>query len=122
MRYGGHALTRAIVDRIFEHGKRPFGRIQSLSPDEKSRSLNYEDFIYFMLSEEDKGNTTSLRYWFDLIDVNEDDVIRCDEMRFFYHQQMHRMECLGHEVVPFEDIVCQLYVDRPCLLIILMIL
>lgn len=129
MRYGGHALTRAIVDRVFDHGKRPFGRIQSLSPEMKN-TMGYEDFICttcinhcsyhvvlpqawyvdFMLSEEDKGNSTSLRYWFELIDIDEDGVIRGDEMRVFYHQQMHRMECLGHEVVPFEDILCQLYV------------
>ena len=62
----------------------------------------------FMLSEEDKGNSVSLRYWFDLIDIDEDGIIRCDEMRYFYGQQMHRMECLGHEVVPFDDILCQL--------------
>lgn len=84
MRYGGHALTRAIVDKIFEYGARPFGRIQSLTWDEKNE-LSYEDFICtyrylysnvfindgidFMLSEEDKGNAISLRYWFDLIGI-----------------------------------------------------
>lgn len=44
VRYGGHSLTRAIVDRIFEHGRRPFARVQSLSPDEKKK-MSYEDFI-----------------------------------------------------------------------------
>jgi serine/threonine-protein phosphatase 2A regulatory subunit B'' len=61
-----------------------------------------------MLSEEDKGNVVSLRYWFELIDINEDDVIRADEMKLFYTHQLHRMECLGQEVVPFEDIMCQM--------------
>ncbi|KAL0590276.1 hypothetical protein ABG067_001521 [Albugo candida] len=44
VRYGGHALTRIIVDRIFEHGRRPFARIQTLSPEEKKK-MSYEDFI-----------------------------------------------------------------------------
>ena len=61
-----------------------------------------------MLSEEDKSNPVSLRYWFELIDTNEDGVLRADEMRVFYRHQIHRMECLGHEVVPFEDILCQM--------------
>uniref|UniRef100_K3X4R6 EF-hand domain-containing protein n=1 Tax=Globisporangium ultimum (strain ATCC 200006 / CBS 805.95 / DAOM BR144) TaxID=431595 RepID=K3X4R6_GLOUD len=107
VRYGGHALTRVIVDRIFEHGRRPFARVQSLSFEEKKK-MSYEDFIYFMLSEEDKSNPVSIRYWFELIDTNEDGVIRSDEMRTFYRHQIHRMECLGHEVVPFEDVLCQM--------------
>ncbi|TYZ58737.1 hypothetical protein PybrP1_010558 [[Pythium] brassicae (nom. inval.)] len=107
VRYGGHSLTRVIVDRIFEHGRRPFARVQSLSPEEKKR-MSYEDFIYFMLSEEDKSNPVSVRYWFELVDTNEDGVIRADEMRTFYRHQVHRMECLGHEVVPFEDVLCQM--------------
>ncbi|TMW64429.1 hypothetical protein Poli38472_013051 [Pythium oligandrum] len=106
-RYGGHSLTRIIVDRIFEHGRRPFARVQNLTPEEKKK-MSYEDFIYFMLSEEDKSNPISLQYWFELVDTNEDGVIRSDEMRVFYRHQMHRMECLGHEVVPFEDILCQM--------------
>ncbi|OWZ03345.1 hypothetical protein PHMEG_00024941 [Phytophthora megakarya] len=107
VRYGGHALTRIIVDRIFERGRRPFARVQTLTAEEK-RKMSYEDFIYFMLSEEDKANPVSIRYWFELIDTNEDDVLRADEMRVFYRHQIHRMECLGHEVVPFEDILCQM--------------
>ncbi|KAG2759846.1 Serine/threonine protein phosphatase 2A regulatory subunit [Phytophthora cactorum] len=107
VRYGGHALTRIIVDRIFERGRRPFARVQTLTSEEKKK-MSYEDFIYFMLSEEDKANPVSIRYWFELIDTNEDGVLRADEMRVFYRHQIHRMECLGHEVVPFEDILCQM--------------
>ncbi|CAI5717919.1 unnamed protein product [Hyaloperonospora brassicae] len=107
VRYGGHALTRIIVDRIFERGRRPFARVQTLTAEEKKK-MSYEDFIYFMLSEEDKSNPVSIRYWFELIDTNEDGVLRADEMRVFYRHQIHRMECLGHEVVPFEDILCQM--------------
>lgn len=54
LKYGDHALSSAIVDRVFEVGPRPFrdGRGGGRSPDK----MAYDDFIYFMLSEEDKGN------------------------------------------------------------------
>ena len=29
-------------------------------------------------------------------------------MKLFYDEQLHRMECLGHELVPFDDIYCQM--------------
>ena len=61
-----------------------------------------------MLSEQDKSNRVSLQYWFDLVDVNHDGVLHVDEMNYFYKHQIHRMECLGTEVIPFEDIMCQL--------------
>ncbi|KAI9914443.1 hypothetical protein PsorP6_007584 [Peronosclerospora sorghi] len=44
VRYGGHALTRIIVDRIFERGRRPFARVQTLTAEEK-KTMSYEDFI-----------------------------------------------------------------------------
>ena len=30
------------------------------------------------------------------------------EMRSFYAVQLHRMQCLGHEIIPFEDMLCQM--------------
>jgi serine/threonine-protein phosphatase 2A regulatory subunit B'' len=29
-------------------------------------------------------------------------------MLYFYEEQLHRMECMAHEPVLFEDIVCQM--------------
>lgn len=70
--------------------------------------LSYEDFIYFMLSEEDKANDVSVRYWFTCIDVDGDGRLNNMEMRSFYAVQLHRMQCMGHEIVPFEDMLCQM--------------
>lgn len=101
LRYGGHALTRRIVDRVFEQAGRRF-----LST-EKGK-MTYEDFVYFMLSEEDKSNVDSLEYWFNCIDLDGDGEIRPYEMRSFYDEQLHRMECLGHEMVSFNNILTQM--------------
>jgi serine/threonine-protein phosphatase 2A regulatory subunit B'' len=77
--------------------------------------LSYEDFIFFMLSEEDKANEISVRYWFTCIDVDGDGMLNNMEMRSFYAVQLHRMQCLGHEIVPFEDMLCQMMdMIKPC--------
>uniref|UniRef100_A0A7S4T462 EF-hand domain-containing protein n=3 Tax=Ditylum brightwellii TaxID=49249 RepID=A0A7S4T462_9STRA len=127
-----------IVDRIFDAAPRPFegtshidgaggkeegeggGNDQQSSPTDDQQTqqqqngpinrdyLSYEDFIFFMLSEEDKANEISVRYWFTCIDVDGDGKLNNMEMRSFYAVQLHRMQCMGHEIVPFEDMLCQM--------------
>lgn len=110
MRYNDQSLSNLIVDRIFAAGPRPFEH-DNRAGEEKDTSmreyLSYEDFIFFMLSEEDKANETSVRYWFSCIDVIGEGKLNFMEMRKFYSIQMHRMLTLGQEVVPFEDMLCQ---------------
>ena len=101
LRYGGHALTRRTIDRVFEQAGRQF----LCSTKGK---MGYEDFCFFMLAEEDKSTRASIQYWFNIIDLDSDGVIRPYEMKLFYDEQLHRMECLGHELVPFDDIYCQM--------------
>ncbi|KAL7517074.1 hypothetical protein ACHAWX_002038 [Stephanocyclus meneghinianus] len=116
LKYGEHSLSHMIVDRIFDAAPRPFEGSDPATVDENgnvvakvSRNyLSYEDFIFFMLSEEDKANEFSVRYWFTCIDVDGDDKLNNMEMRAFYAVQLHRMQCMGHEVVPFEDMLCQM--------------
>lgn len=125
MKYGEHSLSHLIVDRIFDAAPRPFdvSTVESNSvggadnnnneggstTNSNSRDyLSYEDFIFFMLSEEDKANEISVRYWFTCIDVDGDGKLNNMEMRSFYAVQLHRMQCLGHEIVPFEDMLCQM--------------
>ena len=47
-RYEGHALSRKAVDRIFNQVPRKF-------KSEQPGKMGYEDFVYFMLCEEDKS-------------------------------------------------------------------
>jgi serine/threonine-protein phosphatase 2A regulatory subunit B'' len=116
LKYGEHCLSHMIVDRIFDAAPRPFEGSDPATVDENgnlvskvSRNyLSYEDFIFFMLSEEDKANEFSVRYWFTCVDVDGDDKLNNMEMRSFYAVQLHRMQCMGHEVVPFEDMLCQM--------------
>ncbi|KAF5196672.1 Serine/threonine-protein phosphatase 2A regulatory subunit B'' subunit alpha [Thalictrum thalictroides] len=101
IRYGNHALTYRIVDRIFSQIPRKFtSKVEG--------KMGYEDFVYFMLSEEDKSSEPSLEYWFKCIDLDENGVLTSNEMQFFYEEQLHRMECMAQEPVLFEDILCQM--------------
>ncbi len=101
LRYGGHALTRMTVERVIQGHGRPL-RVPGTK-------MCYEDFVYFVLSEEDKANKDSLAYWFRIVDLDGDGHISRWEMQAFYAEQQHRMECLGHaEPVPFDDLFGQL--------------
>eukprot|EP00531_Pseudo-nitzschia_arenysensis_P018125 CAMPEP_0116125158 /NCGR_PEP_ID=MMETSP0329-20121206/5660_1 /TAXON_ID=697910 /ORGANISM="Pseudo-nitzschia arenysensis, Strain B593" /LENGTH=571 /DNA_ID=CAMNT_0003619177 /DNA_START=238 /DNA_END=1953 /DNA_ORIENTATION=- len=103
LKYGDHSLSHMIVDRIFDSAPRPFEH-ENIDRE----YLSYEEFIYFMLSEEDKSNEVSVRYWFNCVDVDGDSKLNNMEMRSFYAVQLHRMQCMGHEIVPFEDMLCQM--------------
>lgn len=101
IKYGNHALTYRIVDRIFSQVPRKFSsRIEG--------KMGYEDFVYFMLAEEDKSSEPSLEYWFKCIDLDGNGVLTPTELQFFYEEQLHRMECIALEAVLFEDILCQI--------------
>ncbi|KAL1546139.1 serine/threonine protein phosphatase 2A regulatory subunit B''beta-like [Salvia divinorum] len=101
IRYGNHALTYRIVDRIFSQVPRKFtSKVEG--------KMGYQDFVYFILSEEDKSSEPSLEYWFKCIDLDGNGIITRNEMQFFYEEQLHRMECMAQEPVLFEDILCQI--------------
>ncbi|KAF6145618.1 hypothetical protein GIB67_037651 [Kingdonia uniflora] len=63
IKYGNHALTYRIVDRIFSQVPRKFRS-------NLEGKMNYEDFVNFMLSEEDKSSAPSLEYWYLLASYN----------------------------------------------------
>lgn len=42
--------------------------------------MGYEDFVWFILSEEDKSNDLSLEYWFRCVDLDCDGCLRSSEM------------------------------------------
>ncbi|CAN0890229.1 Probable serine/threonine protein phosphatase 2A regulatory subunit B''gamma [Linum grandiflorum] len=100
-RYGNHALTYRIVDRVFSQVARKFrSKVEG--------KMGYEDFVYFILSEEDKSSEPGVEFWFNCIDLDGNGVLTSNEMQFFYEEQLHRMECMAQEPVTFEDILCQI--------------
>eukprot|EP00887_Chlorella_sp_A99_P001590 scaffold8.g1590.t1 len=95
LRYGNHSLTFRITDRIFAEHVR-------------SERMSYKDFVWFILSEEDKTTDASLQYWFRCCDLDGNGQLIASELTYFYEEQLHRMECLSQESVSFDDVMSQL--------------
>lgn len=56
------------------------------------------------------------------MDLDGDGYLSMYELEYFYEEQLHRMEAIGLETLPFEDCLCQVskwklrhYVVRHCL-------
>lgn len=98
-------LTSSLLVSIFQVGTKVFtdGQIGGFDT-----GLSYPDFIFFMLSEEDKTTECSLAYWFRCCDLDGDGYLSPEEMRFFYRNQIHRITSLGQESINFSDVLCQM--------------
>ena len=101
-KYDGHALGRKAVDRIFDQIPRKFVSTEK-------DMMCFEDFLWYILSEEDKTNATSIKYWFKVVDLDDNGIITPSEMEYFYQEQIQRLENYQNEVIEFNDILCQLY-------------
>lgn len=69
--------------------------------------MSYTEFVWFLLSEEDKNHPTAIEYWFRCMDLDGDGYLSMYELEYFYEEQLHRMEAIGIETLPFEDCLCQ---------------
>ena len=54
------ALSQRILDRIFSGAVM---RRSNLNIHDKTK-MNYWDFVWFIMSEEDKNHTKAIEYWF----------------------------------------------------------
>eukprot|EP00929_Paragymnodinium_shiwhaense_P112470 TRINITY_DN80725_c0_g1_i1.p1 TRINITY_DN80725_c0_g1~~TRINITY_DN80725_c0_g1_i1.p1 ORF type:complete len:580 (+),score=95.67 TRINITY_DN80725_c0_g1_i1:142-1881(+) len=100
LKYDGHTLARRAVDRIFSE-------IPARFTSAVSGKMGYEDFIRFLLCDQDRQTDRSVEYWFSLFDLDGDGCICDHEMKYFYEEQVQRMECLNYETISFADIMCQ---------------
>ncbi|CAI8003435.1 Serine/threonine-protein phosphatase 2A regulatory subunit B'' subunit beta, partial [Geodia barretti] len=69
--------------------------------------LSYKDFIWFLLSEEDKTTQRSIEYWFRCLDVDGDGVLSLYELQLFYEEVLQRLRELSIECLSVENTVCQ---------------
>jgi len=101
LKYDGHALSRRAIDRIFSE-------IPTKFTSGVPGRMGYEDFIRFLLCDQDRSTDRSVEYWFQLFDLDCDGSIGGQEMHYFYEEQLQRMECLNYETINFRDIMCQM--------------
>ena len=70
--------------------------------------MRYNDFVIFLLAEEDKQSTPALQYWFHVLDCNADGLLDAHDLRLFYEELLLRLEAMGEELVPFNEIMNEL--------------
>ncbi|KAK6325370.1 hypothetical protein J4Q44_G00047120 [Coregonus suidteri] len=101
-RYNDHASSSRIIERLFS------GAVTRGSSVQREGRMSYAEFTWFLISEEDKKNPTSIEYWFRCMDTDGDGVLSMFELEYFYEEQCSRMEGMGIEPLPFTDLLCQM--------------
>ena len=106
-RYSDQCLTPAVVDRIMQQVPRKFLSTSISSPDPRPGRMGFEDFIVYMISEEDKTTDVAKEYWFRLLDLDGDGFLTRFDLMYFFDQQKQRMEFFTSESVSFSNVFCQ---------------
>lgn len=104
-RHSDHALSTRIIERIFSGCVTRVENSKNTGIEEVK--MSYTDFVWFLLSEEDKRSPTAIEYWFRCMDLDGDGVLSMYELEYFYEEQQQRMEHIGIETLPYEDCLCQ---------------
>eukprot|EP01017_Pseudomicrothorax_dubius_P007162 TRINITY_DN12175_c0_g2_i12.p1 TRINITY_DN12175_c0_g2~~TRINITY_DN12175_c0_g2_i12.p1 ORF type:complete len:417 (-),score=102.99 TRINITY_DN12175_c0_g2_i12:55-1305(-) len=67
-RYAGYTLSKKVLDRIFSQAPRKFrSKVEG--------KMSYEDFVWYLLCEEDKMTNRAIDYWFRVLDLDENGIV-----------------------------------------------
>uniref|UniRef100_A0A8C4EM35 EF-hand domain-containing protein n=1 Tax=Dicentrarchus labrax TaxID=13489 RepID=A0A8C4EM35_DICLA len=100
--HNDQAISHKMIERIFSGTVTRDRRVY------KEGRLSYADFVWFLMSEEDKKTDTSIEYWFRCMDLDGDGVLSMYELEYFYEEQCQKLETMAIEPLPFEDCLCQM--------------
>ena len=109
-RYDNGSMTESILRRVVEgYGKEPsLGRTGSRT-NINNCTMSYEDFIWFILSVEEKKSVYAIEYWFRCLDLDGDGCLSLFELRYFFEDQFDRMMLSRmSDLWRFEDFICSL--------------
>ncbi|XP_035249735.1 serine/threonine-protein phosphatase 2A regulatory subunit B'' subunit beta isoform X2 [Anguilla anguilla] len=101
-RHNDQAISLRMIERIFS------GTVTRDKKVHREGRMSYADFVWFLISEEDKRTTTSIEYWFRCMDLDGDGVLSMYELEHFYQEQCQKLETMAIESLPFEDCLCQM--------------
>ncbi|XP_054015091.1 uncharacterized protein LOC128896008 isoform X2 [Hylaeus anthracinus] len=107
-KHNDHALSKRMIARIFSGAVTRGGMKSGNGVQQPQDKMSYTEFVWFLLSEEDKNHPTAIEYWFRCMDLDGDGYLSMYELEYFYEEQLHRMEAIGLETLPFEDCLCQM--------------
>ncbi|KAG8348250.1 EF hand domain [Trypanosoma vivax] len=103
-KYGQGSVCTSVIKRVVE------GAGRALSSGEPGK-LDFEDFVYFCLSEEDKNSRSAVYYWFKVLDLDGDGVLSGYELyEFFQENQQRFLEYFdyGDVELSYSDMMCQM--------------
>lgn len=100
MNVSSTAISVKMIDRIFS------GAV-TRGPVLKYGKMTYSEFVWFLISEEDKSHPRAIEYWFRCMDLDGDGYLSIYELEWFYTEQSRRLEAMGIEPLPFSDSLCQ---------------
>ncbi|KAI3378860.1 hypothetical protein SNEBB_005030 [Seison nebaliae] len=101
-RHSRESISDCVIDRLFT------GVVSTNPSTIKNGRMSYEEFVWFLIAEEDKLNKRSIEYWFRVMDLDGDGIISIYEMEHFYTEIIDRLTRLGYEYATFTDAVCQM--------------
>ncbi|XP_074156362.1 serine/threonine-protein phosphatase 2A regulatory subunit B'' subunit beta isoform X1 [Sminthopsis crassicaudata] len=101
-RHNDHAISSRMIERIFSGAVTRGRKVQ------KEGKISYADFVWFLISEEDKKTPTSIEYWFRCMDLDGDGTLSMYELEYFYEEQCQKLDNMAIEPLPFEDCLCQM--------------
>ncbi|NXD84838.1 P2R3B phosphatase, partial [Halcyon senegalensis] len=101
-RHNDHAISSRMIERIFS------GAVTRGRKAQKDGKISYADFVWFLISEEDKKTPTSIEYWFRCMDLDGDGALSMYELEYFYEEQCQKLDNMAIEPLPFEDCLCQM--------------
>ncbi|XP_020489584.1 serine/threonine-protein phosphatase 2A regulatory subunit B'' subunit beta isoform X1 [Labrus bergylta] len=104
--HNDQAISHKMIERIFSGTVTRQDKIDRRMF--KEGRLSYADFVWFLISEEDKKTETSIEYWFRCMDLDGDGVLSMYELEYFYEEQCQKLETMAIEPLPFEDCLCQM--------------
>ncbi|EPY36640.1 protein phosphatase 2 (formerly 2A), regulatory subunit B'' [Strigomonas culicis] len=102
--YGQGTIVPLVIKRVVEGYGRP------LTSGEPGR-LDFEDFVYFCLSEEDKNSEPAVLYWFKVLDMDSDGILSGYELAEFYKENRLRFQEFAdtpENEIRYDDMMCQM--------------
>lgn len=103
MKFNDNSISPIIVERFFNSNFFPLSTSKN-----ESDQVDFNAFVYFLMSSEDKTNLTSINFWYKLCDLDDDGLLSIQEIETLYNAQFERMRITGNETIPFDDIFRQL--------------
>jgi len=101
-----NALSLAELSRYAEDSginERVFARVYLLRRYQDTASFDYRDFVWFILSEEDKTQPMSIEFWFHVLDQDGDGLISMFDLESFYAETCKLLTRENIEAVTFND-------------------